>query len=244
MAIAVAWILSIWIAAYLDRRKTKATMTEHEGMSSVIVAILVPAPIVIIFIIILAPYVSPRYFYRSCPMIAAGAALSLDAWFRQTAESQRHRKTMFVTGATVAMLLLFCVMMGPMYLGDDEYTQRTTMAPYVADPCIYLIKRGYTDAGLANLSITADMLQLMEFEDVHVETDPASAGIAAYLASKGDPDEVVLYVDVSGTTSDQAGEGTAREVAGRLGSSRCTYVKGYMGAEDGYSSSETYLLER
>ena len=118
------------------------------------------------------------------------------------------------------------------------------MAPYVADPCVYLIKRGYTDAGLANLSITADMLQLMEFEDVHVETDPASAGIASYLASKGNPNEVVLYVDVSGTTSDQAGEGTAREVAGRLGYPRCTYVKGYMGAEDGYSSSETYLLER
>ena len=244
MAIAVAWILSIWIAAYLDRRKTKATMTEHEGMSSVIVAILVPAPIVIIFIIIIAPYLSPRYLYSSCPMIAAGAALSLDAWFRQTAESQRHRKTIFVTGATVAMLLLFCVMMGPMYLGDDEYTQRTTMAPYVADPCVYLIKRGYTDAGLANLSITADMLQLMEFEDVHVETDPASAGIAAYLASKGDPDEVVLYVDVFGTTSDQAGEGTAREVAGRLGYSRCTYVKDYSGADNGYSSSETYLLRR
>ena len=244
MAIAVAWILSIWIAAYLDRRKTKATMTEHEGMSSVIVAILVPAPIVIIFIIIIAPYLSPRYLYSSCPMIAAGAALSLDAWFRQTAESQRHRKTIFVTGATVAMLLLFCVMMGPMYLGDDEYTQRTTMAPYVADPCVYLIKRGYTDAGLANLSITADMLQLMEFEDVHVETDPASAGIASYLASKGDPDEVVLYVDVFGTTSDQAGEGTAREVAGRLGYSRCTYVKDYSGADNGYSSSETYLLRR
>ena len=244
MAIAVAWILSIWIAAYLDQRKTKATMTEREGMSSVIVAILAPAPIVIIFIIIIAPYLSPRYLYSSCPMIAAGAALSLDAWFRQTAESQRHRKTMFVTGATVAMLLLFCVMMGPMYLGDDEYTQRTTMAPYVADPCVYLIKRGYTDAGLANLSITADMLQLMEFEDVHVETDPASAGIASYLASKGDPDEVVLYVDVFGTTSDQAGEGTAREVAGRLGYSRCTYVKDYSGADNGYSSSETYLLRR
>ena len=138
-----------------------------------------------------------------------------------------------------------------MYLGDDEYMQQTIMAPYAADPCVYLIKRGYTDPGRANLSITADMLQLMEFEDVHVETDPASAGIAAYLASKGDPDEVVLYVDVFGTTSDQvgttsdqAGEGTAREVAGRLGYSRCTYVKGYSGADDGYNSSETYLLRR
>ena len=131
-----------------------------------------------------------------------------------------------------------------MYLGDDEYMQQTIMAPYAADPCVYLIKRGYTDPGRANLSITADMLQLMEFEDVHVETDPASAGIAAYLASKGDPNEVVLYVDVSGTTTDQAGEGVAREVAGRLGYSRCTYVKGYSGADDGYNSSETYLLRR
>ena len=250
MAIAVAWILSIWIAAYLDRRKTKATMTEHEGMSSVIVAILVPAPIVIIFIIIIAPYLSPRYLYSSCPMIAAGAALSLDAWFRQTAEGQRHRKTIFVTGATVAMLLLFCVMMGPMYLGDDEYTQRTTMAPYVADPCIYLIKRGYTDAGLANLSITADMLQLMEFEDVHVETDPASAGIAAYLASKGDPDEVVLYVDTVtylnhvnyGGTASLDSEAISDLVAKRLGYSRKTLIKRV--GSDAPVLSEAYLLRR
>ena len=62
---------------------------------------------------------------------------------------------------------------------------------------------------------------------------------------------MVLYVDVIGTTSDQvgttsdqAGEGTAREVAGRLGYSRCTYVKDYSGADNGYSSSETYLLRR
>ena len=114
------------------------------------------------------------------------------------------------------------------------------MVPYAADPCVYVLGRESSDAG----SIVADMSQLMEFEDVHVEKDPASAGIASYLASKGNPNEVVLYVDVSGTTSDQAGEGTAREVAGRLGYPRCTYVKGYMGAEDGYSSSETYLLER
>ena len=109
---------------------------------------------------------------------------------------------------------------------------------------LMLIKRGYTDAGLANLSITADMLQLMEFEDVHVETDPASAGIAAYLASKGNPDEVVLYVDMYNAPSDRTGEENAREIAGRLGYSRCTHVKDYMGANEGYVSSETYLLER
>ena len=118
------------------------------------------------------------------------------------------------------------------------------MAPYAADPCVYLIKREHTDPGWATLSITADMPQLMEFEDVHVETDPASAGIAAYLASKGDPDEVVLYVDVYGPTTDRTDKGVAREVAGRLGYSRCTHVKGYSGADDGHDSSETYLLER
>ena len=151
----------------------------------------------------------------------------------------------------VAALFAFDVAMPPVSLGEEYARQRELIAPYSADPCVYLIKRGYTDPGRANLSITADMLQLMEFEDVHVETDPASAGIAAYLASKGDPDEVVLYVDVFGTTndqvgttSDQAGEGTAREVAGRLGYSRCTYVKDYSGADNGYSSSETYLLKR
>ena len=127
-----------------------------------------------------------------------------------------------------------------MYLGDDEYMQQTIMAPYAADPCVYVLGRESSDAG----SIVADMSQLMEFEDVHVETDPASPGIASYLVSKGNPDEVVLYVDVSGTTSDRMGEGVAREVAGGLGYPRCTYVKGYSGADDGHDSSETYLLER
>ncbi|AKT49746.1 hypothetical protein ADJ70_13690 [Olsenella sp. oral taxon 807] len=253
MSIAIAWLLSAWIAVHLGRRKTQVPTTERDGTSSIIVAILVPVPIVIILIIIIAPYLSPRYLYSSLPLVAAGTALSLDTWFRQIPESQRRRKVIFVTGTTMAVLLLLCVVMKPMYLGDYEYAQRKTVAPYAAGPCVYLIKRGYTDAGLANLSITADMLQLMEFEDVHVETDPASAGIAAYLASKGDPDEVVLYVDVSGTTSTRAGEGTAstragegtaREVAGRLGYSRCTYVKGFSGADNGYNSSETYLLGR
>ena len=58
--------------------------------------------------------------------------------------------------------------------------------------CVYIVGRSKTTDS-ASLSITADVPQLLEFGDVHVEKDPASAGIAAYLASKGNPDEVVLY---------------------------------------------------
>ena len=124
------------------------------------------------------------------------------------------------------------------------------MAPYAADPCVYLIKRGYTDPGRANLSITADMLQLMEFEDVHVETDPASAGIAAYLASKGNPDEVVLYVDIAtygnnvsyGGTASLDSEAVSDTVAKRLGYSRKTLIERV--GPDVTAPSETYLLER
>ena len=151
----------------------------------------------------------------------------------------------------VAALFAFDVAMPPVSLGEEYARQQELIAPYAADPCVYLVGNSYQEPADNNYSITADVPQLMEFEDVHVEKDPASAGIAAYLASKGDPDEVVLYVDVFGTTSDQvgttsdqAGEGTAREVAGRLGYSRCTYVKGYSGADDEYNSSETYLLRR
>ncbi len=70
------------------------------------------------------------------------------------------------------------------------------------------------------------------------------AGIASYLASKGDPGEVVLYVDVSGTTSGRAGEGAAEEMARRLGYPRWTHVKSHSGANEEYNSSETYLLRR
>ena len=172
-------------------------------------------------------------------MVAAGAALSLDAWLRRQ-PGGRGRLAALAALAMVAALFAFDVAMPPAYLGEEDARQRELIAPYAADPCVYVLGRESSDAG----SIVADMLQLMEFEDVHVETDPASASIASYLASQGNPDEVVLYVDVSGTTSTRAGEETAREVAGRLGYSRCTYVKGFSGADNGYNSSETYLLGR
>ena len=146
--------------------------------------------------------------------------------------------------ATLVALLVLNVAIPPQYLGEKEFEQQELMARYADDPCIYIIGHAYKDIGKANFSITTDMPQLMGFGDVHVETDPASAGIAAYLASKGNPDEVVLYVDMYDAPNDRAGEESAREVAGRLGYPKCTYVKGYSGANEEYISSETYLLER
>ena len=144
----------------------------------------------------------------------------------------------------VAALLAFDVAMPPAYLGEEDARQRELVARYAADPCVYVVGSSCREPADGNLSITADMPQLMGFGDVHVETDPASAGIAAYLASKGDPGEVVLYVDVSGTTSGRAGEGVVEEMARRLGYPRWEFVKSHSGANEGYNSSETYLLRR
>ena len=138
----------------------------------------------------------------------------------------RSRQIRLVIGALTVVSLVFAMLYKPAYLGEEAYAQQEAMAPYAADPCVYIVGRSKTTDS-ASLSITADVPQLMGFEDVHVETDPTSAGIAAYLASKGDPDEVVLYVDVYGPTTDRTDKGVAKEVAGRLGYSRCTYVKGY-----------------
>ena len=239
MVVAIlAWALSTWARIRLGRGEGEAG--GDGGAPSVVVASVAPGFLTLALVSLVAPYFSARYLYSSLPMVAAGAALSLDAWLLSSAHGGRGRLAALAALAMVAALFAFDVAMPSAYLGEEDARQREIMVPYAADPCVYVLGRESSDAG----SIVADMSQLMEFEDVHVEKDPASAGIASYLASKGNPNEVVLYVDVSGTTSDQAGEGTAREVAGRLGYPRCTYVKGYMGAEDGYSSSETYLLRR
>ena len=146
----------------------------------------------------------------------------------------------------VAALFAFDVAMPSAYLGEEDARQREIMVPYAADPCVYVLGRESSDAG----SIVADMLQLMEFEDVHVETDPASAGIAAYLASKGDPDEIVLYVDTvtylnhvnyGGTTSLDS-EAISDLVAKRLGYSRKTLIERV--GSDAPVLSEAYLLRR
>ncbi len=242
MVVAIlAWALSAWARIRLGRGEgaREGEAGGDGGAPSVVVASVAPGLLALALVSLVAPYFSARYLYSSLPMVAVGAALSLDAWLR-SAHGGRGRLAALAALAMVAALFAFDVAMPSAYLGEEDARQREIMVPYAADPCVYVLGRESSDAG----SIVADMLQLMEFEDVHVETDPASAGIAAYLASKGDPDEVVLYVDVFGTTSDQAGEGTAREVAGRLGYSRCTYVKDYSGADNGYSSSETYLLRR
>ena len=238
MVVAIlAWALSAWARIRLGRGEGEAG--GDGGAPSVAVASVAPGLLTLVLVSLAVPHFSMRYLYSSLPMVAVGAALSLDAWLR-SAHGGRGRLAALAALAMVAALFAFDVAMPPAYLGEEDARQREIMVPYAADPCVYVLGRESSDAG----SIVADMLQLMEFEDVHVETDPASAGIASYLASKGNPNEVVLYVDVSGTTSDQAGEGTAREVAGRLGYPRCTYVKGYMGAGDGYNLSETYLLGR
>ena len=83
-----------------------------------------------------------------------------------------------------------------------------------------------------------------------METDPASAGIAAYLASKGDPDEVVLYVDTVtylnhvnyGGTASLDSEAISDLVAKRLGYSRKTLIERV--GSDAPVLSEAYLLRR
>ncbi|MFC2339458.1 MAG: hypothetical protein ACFNLW_06170, partial [Olsenella sp.] len=164
-------------------------------------------------------------------------------WLR-SAHGGRGRLAALAALAMVAALFAFDVAMPPVSLGEEYARQQGLIAPYSADPCVYLVGSSYQEPADNNYSITSDVPQLMEFEDVHVEKDPASAGIASYLASKGDPDEVVLYVDMYNAPSDRTGEENAREIAGRLGYSRCTHVKDYMGANEGYVSSETYLLKR
>ena len=243
MVVAIlAWALSAWARIRLGRGEGEAG--GDGGAPSVVVASVAPGLLTLALVSLVAPYFSARYLYSSLPMVAAGAALSLDAWLLSSAHGGRGRLAALAALAMVAALFAFDVAMPPAYLGKEDAQQREIMVPYAADPCVYLVNRGDAGVGWANLSITSDVPQLMEFEDVHVEKDPASMGIASYLASKGDPDEVVLYVDMYNAPSDRTGEEDAREIAGRLGYSRCTHVKDYMGANEGYVSSETYLLKR
>ncbi len=247
MVVAIlAWALSAWARIRLGRGEgdREGEAGDDSGAPSVVVASVAPGLLALALVSLVAPYFSARYLYSSLPMVAVGAALSLDAWLLSSAHGGRGRLAALAALAMMAALCAFDVVMPPAYLGEEDARQRELIAPYSADPCVYLVNRGDEGVGWANLSITSDVPQLMEFEDVHVEKDPASAGIASYLASKGDPDEVVLYVDMYNAPSDRTGEENAREIAGRLGYSRCTHVKDYMGANEGYVSSETYLLKR
>ena len=244
MVVAIlAWALSAWARIRLGHGEggREGEAGGDGGASSVVVASVAPGLLTLVLVSLAVPHLSMRYLYSSCPMVAAGAALSLDAWLR-SAHGGRGRLAALAALAMVAALFAFDVAMPPAYLGEEDARQRELMVPYAADPCVYLVNRGDEGVGWANLSITADVPQLMEFEDVHVEKDPASAGIAAYLASKGNPDEVVLYIDVYPHSSTLNGEETAAKVARSFGYHDRELIQSSEVA--GYSSSETYLLRR
>jgi len=249
-AVILVWLLSVW-GTIRSKRETHTEDSAFEDtlLTSHIRSIILPAFLYLLIIALIALFEEPRFIYNVCPLISAAAAVSLDAWFRSMPQETRSRQIKVVIGALTAVLLIFAIFYKPAYLGEEAYAQQEAVVPYAADPCVYIVGRGKTTDS-ANLSITADVPQLLEFEDVHVETDPASAGIAAYLASKGDPDEIVLYVDTvtylnhvnyGGTTSLDS-EAISDLVAKRLGYSRKTLIERV--GSDAPVLSEAYLLRR
>ena len=241
MVVAIlAWALSAWARIRLGRGEGEAG--GDGGAPSVVVASVAPGLLTLVLVSLAVPHFSMRYLYSSLPMVAVGAALSLDAWLLSSAHGGRGRLAALAALAMVAALFAFDVAMPPVSLGEEYARQRELIAPYSADPCVYLVGSSYQEPADNNYSITSDVPQLMEFEDVHVEKDPASAGIAAYLASKGNPDEVVLYIDVYPHSSTLNGEETAAKVARSFGYHDRELIQSSEVA--GYSSSETYLLRR
>ena len=244
MVVAIlAWALSAWARIRLGHGEggREGEAGGDGGAPSVVVASVAPGLLALALVSLVAPYFSARYLYSSLPMVAVGAVLSLDAWLR-SAHGGRGRLAALAALAMVAALFAFDVAMPPVSLGEEYARRQGLIAPYAADPCVYLVGSSYQEPADNNYSITSDVPQLMEFEDVHVEKDPASAGIAAYLASKGDPDEVVLYIDVYPHSSTLNGEETAAEVARSFGYHDRELIQSSEVA--GYSSSETYLLRR
>ena len=249
-AVILVWLLSVW-GTIRSKRETHTEDSAFEDtlLTSHIRSIILPAFLYLLIIALIALFEEPRFIYNVCPLISAAAAVSLDAWFRSMPQETRSRQIKVVIGALTAVLLIFAIFYKPAYLGEEAYAQQEAVVPYAADPCVYIVGRGKTTDS-ANLSITADVPQLLEFEDVHVETDPASAGIASYLASKGDPDEVVLYVDTVtylnhvnyGGTASLDSEAISDLVAKRLGYSRKTLIKRV--GSDAPVLSEAYLLRR
>ena len=237
----LALILIVWPTVHLKHKDKEKTL------SPIALSIVAPALLGLLIICLVAPYLSSRYLYNFLSIIVVGVALYLNRWIGSAPTDRQRRRAALTITATLVALLVLNVAIPPQYLGEKEFEQQELMARYADDPCVYIIGHAYKDIGKANFSITTDMPQLMGFGDVHVETDPASAGIASYLASKGDPGEVVLYVDVYPRVDPLnrlSGERVADEVATRLGYSQVTLIKSNKDTDDLYDLSLTYLLRR
>ena len=171
---------------------------------------------------LLSPVLEGRYIYNIMPVCVLFPCFCLMLY-------SRYASPQSWCVMLAVLSLIWSLRTVPDYIYDEHRTYNDLVRPYADCPCVYLT--GYYAAP------TQDLLQLMVFRDVHVTEDPASDGLAAYLADSS-ADACVVYIDVDSTWG--SGFDTQAAVSGLLEETDYTVSEHLYS----YALSSTWLLTK
>lgn len=206
----------------------KSIFRENDSVWQMLI-IIAPAYIALLIIGIISPIFAERYVYNISPIIVLTVSLALYVL------NIISKKETLLSGKLAVVLLaalvgiLFVIRPSNLFLEYREYNN--IIDGYADVPCIYFDNN-------FNAPLTNDAPQLIRFEDVFVSNNTNSEAMKNYLNKYGDPDEIIVYIDINDFWSSGY---KADEILKELGENT-----GYKNHEKLFSSflSETYIVSK
>lgn len=202
-----------------------------EGQNHRVLAVIIPAILAWVVVVILSPYQSLRYVYNLMPFVALAAVCALPIirtsrlWSFIQAPTTIIRGKRFkvsnLLGGGVVILCTLCLTIAvqPDYLYRQFAEYNQAIAEHIDNPCVY-----YTEN--CNPAITSDILQLQQFSNVYVtnSVNVVDAGLLTYLSEFENPDQIIVYVDTYHGSSNYDARSTVDVLADYLNASNSTQL--------------------
>lgn len=187
---AVCITIVLFLGLILSRKKIKAAM-EEKKLSFDSLVIIVPAFITLILVAIISPVPEQRYVYNIGPVFIIAVSFLIyiieESWGRINREFWVKKGILLLT---LLFALEFARYVPPRYMYPEYNDYNEIMSQHSDEPCVFMTDNYFS-------TITEALAQLLYFDNFYVANDPASEGLDDYIASFGDKDECVVYIDVN-----------------------------------------------
>ncbi len=151
---------------------------------------ILPALITFAVAAIISPVLEIRYIYNLIPFFVLAVCFLLHLLARSLdGLPQASRLKYAAVLAILALAVWEARCLPPDYLYPEHGEFNALLAQHAEAPCVYLSDDYFPP-------ITQDLLMLLNFDQFFVTDDPASPALADYLASFGEAEECVVFIDV------------------------------------------------
>lgn len=167
----------------------KAELWKKIRISPLAGIIVVPAFLTLLLVAAICPVFADRYVYNIAPVFVLLIAFILDLLVQSGGNAVSVRSKRMAVLIPLVVSLLVMSVNEPDYLYEEHNGYKYQLAEHEDSFCVFF-QENYV------APITQSLIQLMYFDEVFV-TNRSGETLQAYLAEKGNPEEVVVFVDTS-----------------------------------------------